>query len=54
LRRRRLGNSGSITAHKSSSISGFGIAHPRVNAMPYRTKSIYQSTDPEVHFVMGS
>jgi hypothetical protein len=40
LRRRRLGNSGSITAHRSSSISGFGIVHPCVNAMPYRTKAL--------------
>jgi len=37
LRRRRLGSSGSITVHSSSSISGFGIAEPHVNAMPYRT-----------------
>ena len=37
LRRRFFGNSGSISAHKSSSTSGCGIVPPLGCAMPHRT-----------------
>jgi len=39
LRLRFFGSSGSMCAHNSSSINGFGIRTSQKQAMPYRTKS---------------
>ena len=40
LRLRFFGNNGSMRAHNSSSINGFGIRVPLKYAMPHRTKTI--------------
>lgn len=45
LRRRFLGNSGSISAHKSSSISGCGIVSPDGHTMPHRTNAAKKVQD---------
>jgi hypothetical protein len=45
LRRRFCGNSGSISAHKSSSISGCGIVYPHGYAMPQRTNATTKVQD---------
>lgn len=45
LRRRFFGNSGSISAHKSSSISGCGIISPSGYAMPHRTNTAKKVQD---------
>jgi len=40
LRLRFFGNNGSMRAHNSSSINGFGIRAPLEHAMPHRTKTV--------------
>jgi hypothetical protein len=45
LRRRFFGNSGSISAHKSSSTSGCGIVPPLGCAMSHRTDAARKVQD---------
>jgi hypothetical protein len=52
LRRRFLGNSGSISLHKSSSISGFGIVFPRGPVRCHTLPMSLQKYKP--HFVRHS